>query len=83
MSHDSRVNVLIPISTVSLLTGVNAITLRAWLRRYGLISPIKNWVHGFTIAICTTPADDWMPPARQEQSMNWDCYSLHYLPQPG
>jgi DNA-binding transcriptional MerR regulator/methylmalonyl-CoA mutase cobalamin-binding subunit len=31
-----------PISTVSKLTGVNAITLRAWERRYGLIEPIRR-----------------------------------------
>jgi DNA-binding transcriptional MerR regulator len=30
---------LFPIRTVSSLTGVNAITLRAWERRYGLITP--------------------------------------------
>jgi len=31
-----------PIRTVSSLTGVNAITLRAWERRYGLIKPIRT-----------------------------------------
>lgn len=31
-----------PISTVSKLTGVNSITLRAWERRYGLIEPIRS-----------------------------------------
>jgi len=31
-----------PIRTVSTLTGVNAITLRAWERRYGLIKPIRT-----------------------------------------
>jgi DNA-binding transcriptional MerR regulator/methylmalonyl-CoA mutase cobalamin-binding subunit len=30
---------LFPISTVSKLTGVNSITLRAWERRYGLVNP--------------------------------------------
>lgn len=30
-----------PIRTVSTLTGVNAITLRAWERRYGLIKPVR------------------------------------------
>jgi MerR family transcriptional regulator, light-induced transcriptional regulator len=30
---------LLPIRTISALTGVNAITLRAWERRYGLITP--------------------------------------------
>ena len=29
----------LPIRTVSILTGVNAITLRAWERRYGLVIP--------------------------------------------
>lgn len=31
-----------PIRTVAALTGVNAITLRAWERRYGLISPLRT-----------------------------------------
>jgi len=31
-----------PIRTVSSLTGVNAITLRAWERRYGLIKPVRT-----------------------------------------
>lgn len=33
---------LYPIRTVSQLTGVNAITLRAWENRYGLIEPIRK-----------------------------------------
>jgi DNA-binding transcriptional MerR regulator/methylmalonyl-CoA mutase cobalamin-binding subunit len=33
---------LYPIRTVSSLTGVNAITLRAWERRYGLIKPVRT-----------------------------------------
>jgi len=33
---------LFPIRTVSELTGVNAITLRAWENRYGLIEPIRK-----------------------------------------
>ena len=33
---------LFPIRTVSKLTGVNAITLRAWETRYGLIDPIRK-----------------------------------------
>jgi len=31
-----------PIRTVSELTGVNAVTLRAWERRYGLIKPLRT-----------------------------------------
>lgn len=33
---------LFPIRTVSSLTGVNAITLRAWERRYGLVRPVRT-----------------------------------------
>ena len=33
---------LFPIRTISELTGVNAITLRAWERRYGLFEPIRK-----------------------------------------
>lgn len=33
---------LIPIREVSRLTGVNPVTLRAWERRYGLITPIRT-----------------------------------------
>jgi DNA-binding transcriptional MerR regulator len=33
---------LFPIRTVSQLTGVNPITLRAWERRYGLIRPVRT-----------------------------------------
>jgi len=33
---------LLPIRTVSMLTGVNAITIRAWERRYGLITPQRT-----------------------------------------
>ncbi|HDP88797.1 MAG TPA: MerR family transcriptional regulator [Thioalkalivibrio sp.] len=33
---------LYPIRTVSQLTGVNAVTLRAWERRYGLINPHRT-----------------------------------------
>lgn len=35
-------NALYPIRTVSDLTGVNAVTLRAWERRYGLIEPHRT-----------------------------------------
>ena len=33
---------LIPIRTVSSLTGVNSVTLRAWERRYDLIKPVRT-----------------------------------------
>lgn len=33
---------LLPIRTVSSLTGVNPVTLRAWERRYGLIKPVRT-----------------------------------------
>lgn len=33
---------LVPIRTVSSLTGVNSVTLRAWERRYDLIKPIRT-----------------------------------------
>ena len=33
---------LYPIRTVSELTGVNSITLRAWERRYGLFEPVRK-----------------------------------------
>ena len=33
---------LLPIRTVSSLTGVNAVTIRAWERRYGLIIPLRT-----------------------------------------
>ena len=33
---------LFPIRTVATLTGVNAITLRAWERRYGLVQPVRT-----------------------------------------
>jgi len=33
---------LLPIRTVSSLTGVNAVTLRAWERRYNLITPLRT-----------------------------------------
>jgi MerR family transcriptional regulator, light-induced transcriptional regulator len=32
----------LPIRTLSALTGVNAITLRAWERRYGLLTPMRT-----------------------------------------
>jgi DNA-binding transcriptional MerR regulator/methylmalonyl-CoA mutase cobalamin-binding subunit len=32
----------LPIRTVSALTGVNAVTLRAWERRYGLVRPVRT-----------------------------------------
>jgi len=32
----------LPIRTVASLTGVNAVTLRAWERRYGLIQPLRT-----------------------------------------
>lgn len=32
----------VPIRTVSALTGVNSITLRAWERRYGLVRPLRT-----------------------------------------
>ena len=38
----NKSNNLYPIRTVSSLTGVNAITLRAWERRYDLIKPIRT-----------------------------------------
>ena len=33
---------LLPIRTVSILTGVHSVTLRAWERRYGLITPQRT-----------------------------------------
>lgn len=39
---DDQAAGLFPIRTVSELTGVNAITLRAWETRYGLIEPIRK-----------------------------------------
>lgn len=47
MKHTEQTSVdqapgLFPIRTVSELTGVNAITLRAWETRYGLIDPIRK-----------------------------------------
>lgn len=39
---ETPANSLLPIRTVSMLTGVNAITLRAWERRYGLIRPQRT-----------------------------------------
>jgi len=33
---------LVPIRTISSLTGVNPVTLRAWERRYGLIRPVRT-----------------------------------------
>ena len=41
MSADQAAG-LFPIRTVSELTGVNAITLRAWETRYGLIEPVRK-----------------------------------------
>ena len=39
---DSSTEKLYTIGTVSKLTGVGAITLRAWERRYGLITPVRK-----------------------------------------
>lgn len=33
---------LLPIREVARITGVNAVTLRAWERRYGLIVPLRT-----------------------------------------
>lgn len=44
-SHDRRGlpnEGLVPIRTVSSLTGVNSVTLRAWERRYDLIKPVRT-----------------------------------------
>lgn len=41
-SDGRTVDGLFPIRTVSQITGVNAITLRAWERRYGLIKPVRT-----------------------------------------
>ena len=42
-NQDARANGdLYPIRTVSSLTGVNSVTLRAWERRYGLIKPQRT-----------------------------------------
>ena len=42
MKEDEQSAGLFPIRTVSELTGVNSITLRAWESRYGLIVPIRK-----------------------------------------
>lgn len=39
---DRDANGLYPIRTVAALTGINAVTLRAWERRYGLIRPRRT-----------------------------------------
>ena len=41
-SNEKETQGLYPIRTVSTLTGVNSITLRAWERRHGLISPVRT-----------------------------------------
>lgn len=40
--HDLPGEGLVPIRTVSSLTGVNSVTLRAWERRYDLIKPVRT-----------------------------------------
>ena len=40
--HDLPSDGLVPIRTVSSLTGVNSVTLRAWERRYDLIKPVRT-----------------------------------------
>ena len=40
--EDDQAPGLFPIRTVSELTGVNSITLRAWESRYGLIEPVRK-----------------------------------------
>ena len=42
MVEQQHINGLYPIGTVSEITGVNAVTLRAWERRYGLIQPERT-----------------------------------------
>ena len=42
MMMQSTTNERFPIRTVSELTGVNSVTLRAWERRYGLIKPLRT-----------------------------------------
>lgn len=40
--HEEQEDGLFPIRTVSSLTGVNSVTLRAWERRYGLLQPVRT-----------------------------------------
>ncbi len=42
MKVDDVTEELYPIRTVSILTGINPVTLRAWERRYGLIEPRRT-----------------------------------------
>jgi DNA-binding transcriptional MerR regulator/methylmalonyl-CoA mutase cobalamin-binding subunit len=42
LKNEETSHALFPIRTVSELTGVNAITLRAWENRYGLIEPVRK-----------------------------------------
>ncbi len=42
MNADQQQQGLYPISAVAAQTGVNAITLRAWERRYGLVKPARS-----------------------------------------
>ena len=42
IAPDEQSQGLFPIRTVSELTGVNSITLRAWENRYGLIEPVRK-----------------------------------------
>lgn len=42
MQPDLDNQALYQISTVSTMTGVNAVTLRAWERRYGLLKPLRT-----------------------------------------
>lgn len=42
IKNDEQTPGLFPIRTVSELTGVNSITLRAWENRYGLIEPVRK-----------------------------------------
>lgn len=42
MTNNTILQNAVPIRTVSELTGVNSVTLRAWERRYGLIKPLRT-----------------------------------------
>lgn len=42
MSDTAHADELFPIRTVSTLTGVNPVTLRAWERRYGIVQPQRT-----------------------------------------
>lgn len=82
---------LFPIRTVATITGINATTLRAWERRYGLIRPVRTkgghrlytQEHVDAIQRVTALLEQGIPISQVQHTLNSESHSLQQTTETG